>query len=162
MEYARIEMVLVRGGWSRSTVFPGALSGHVRGVVMDPTRLVVTHTIVASKVVRNLAPAHRGPSESASAPDDASRTLELSPRTNVVAAKTTLGRVSRIWVDRNSAKLTHVLVRAAGGMGRAPVEYVIDINRVASLSARTLTLHSGTEALLFLPIYRPDADIADD
>lgn len=160
MEYARIEMVLARGGWSRSAMFAGAVSGRVKGAVVDPARLVVTHTLVPAQVARQLAAAQPG----ADAAADAAATdgVTLTPKTIIQGETGSLGQMSRIWVDRATAKLTHVLFRAGGGLWGAKYEYVVAAQRIASLSSTRVALKPGMDALVALPLYRADVDIAAD
>lgn len=160
MEFARIEMVCVRGRWSRGTVLAGAVSGRVKGAVIDPERFVVLRTIVAGHVGRNLATAASQTLTNGQAESD--REVLLSSQTLVRNAKQGLGRVSRLWVDKTSGRLTHVLVRSSWSLGRARVEYVVDFKRIGSIGERALVLATDASMPLVLPEFRRDADIAVD
>ena len=46
MEYARVELRPVAGGWSRGVLVSGAAGGSPRGAVVRPADLVVTHTLL--------------------------------------------------------------------------------------------------------------------
>lgn len=159
MQYARIEMVFVRGGWSRSTMCAGAVSGPVRGAVVDPTRLIVTHTLVSPKLARRLDVAHSIGGDVVAAPIDATT---LNPKTPVFGGKGAIGQVSRAWVDRSSACITHVLLRAGGGIFKNGPEYVVDANKIAKVSQSGVVLKPGVDALIMLPVFRSDAAIAAD
>lgn len=159
MQYARIEMLFVRGGWSRSTTCAGAVSGPVRGAVVDSTHLVVTRSFVSARIARHLAETHLSADDALGIPADAAT---LTHKSTVTGSKGPIGHVSRVWVDRASAQVTHVLLRGAGGIFHNGPEYIVEAKRIAAVTSAGIILKPGMDTLIMLPVYRPDADIAAD
>jgi osmotically-inducible protein OsmY/sporulation protein YlmC with PRC-barrel domain len=154
MEYARIELMLIRGGWTRGIAVPGAVAGQVKSVIVDTAQWTIAQTIVAPKVARHLAPV----ASATDAPELASA-ISLTNKSVARSAKGVIGRVSRVWVDRRTGRVSHLLLRAPRG-GKA--EYVVDAKHIAAFDALGVSLHPGADGLFLLPLYRPDAVIASD
>lgn len=159
MQYARIEMLFVRGGWSKGTTCTGAVSGSVRGAVVDPAHLVVTHSLVSARVAGHLAENHPSSEVVLSIPTDAAI---LTSKSSVTGSKGPIGHVSRVWVDRASAQVTHVLFRDTNGLFHNGPEYIIEAKRIAAVTPAGIILKPGMDTLLMLPLFRSDADIAAD
>jgi osmotically-inducible protein OsmY len=153
MEYARIEISLVRQGWARPGRMPGAAPGPAFAVEVDPATLGIVATTLAARRLRKLGAA---PAE-ATGETGAER---VSAGTSLVGARGALGRVARLWVDRETLRLMHVLVRPSGA--HAGTLHVVPAGSVTLASSNRFTTSLDAAALAALPLYRPDSEILAD
>lgn len=161
MEYTRIEMLLVRSFWSPSMRVAGAVGGQVRGVVIDPSDLAVTHTVIPHKRARempSLAAAHLDPA-GASDPDGS---VALSANASVHGPGGALGSLSRLWVDRSAGHVTHVLFRSGTPLSRVRREHILPAELIESIGRAGVVVKIGPAAIAELPLFRADALIAVD
>jgi osmotically-inducible protein OsmY len=138
----------------------GAVPGLVRGVALE---------ISSNRVVATLAPRSRRSEASVKGARAigtdrtplAAGQVRLTARTSVLAGSATLGTVSRLWVDRTTSALTHILVRPAGFFSRQP-ERIVALDLVADMRDEGLRLKIGAADYAELPVYRSDAAIDAD
>src|SRR5690348_943983 len=100
MEYARIEIALVRRGWARPVPVPGAVPGPAFAVNVDPTTLHVAVTTLAARRLRKL-----GAAPPAALEGNVARGVAVKAGATLVGARGTLGRVARLWVDRETMRV---------------------------------------------------------
>jgi hypothetical protein len=154
MEYARVEMLLVRG-WTRSVQVAGAIDGPVRGVLVIPSELTVARTLLSPKRARQRASL----SASAALPDGA---VLLRPGVPVRGTSGVLGVLSRVWVASVTNQITHVLMRTGGLLTRGPFERIIPAELIAAIGGSGLTARVSPADVRGLPIFRADHLIAAD
>ncbi len=161
MLYTRLEIRLLRRGWSRGTLFSGPVGGKACGAVIDPATGTVTHTLVPRARRRTPAvdPARALGDERSPVASDLVR---LVAGTHVRIGAARVGRVTCLWVDRASSALTHALVRPRAGVFSREVERVLPIELIESVGDSGLALSKGAPPLRDLPPYREDAAIAHD
>ena len=175
MENLRLDLRLVGSGILGSrVVVDGAVGGRVLGAYIDPKTSIVTQTIVPQRIARqrgqevSTTPAvgsvligpdtaiygdDAPPQGSDAAPQDAPKKLQDAPKKH---DKKRIGKLSRLWVDRGSATLTHLLFTMNG------MEHVVQAAQVASFSAQHIALTLTSNEALALPVSRDDAAIAGD
>ncbi|HEY7983901.1 MAG TPA: BON domain-containing protein [Ktedonobacterales bacterium] len=153
MEYARIECSLVHKGWAPQARVRGMVSGPAFAVAVEPATLAVVATTLAARRLRQLG-------ASASADAAAATVVTLAAGARLVGAHGTLGRVARLWVDRDTLRLRHVLVRPAGA--RAGTLRVVPAELLTQVAPQRITTSADAKALAALPLYRDDAAILAD
>jgi osmotically-inducible protein OsmY len=160
MEYSRVDMQLARGGWARGLRIAGALPGVVRGIVVR----VADRTIAYTLVTRRHAPhssADAGQAEPATAPlPEGSEVITGAAR--ALGPSGSVGRVTRVWVDRVSGRVTHVLVRQSRGLLREGPERIVPAELVDGFARDRVRLKLNAEEVAALPPYRPDSAIGAD
>ncbi|HEV2235517.1 MAG TPA: BON domain-containing protein, partial [Ktedonobacterales bacterium] len=122
-------------------------------VEIEPATLAVVATTIAARRLRQL-----GAGTSDGAASTSAVTLLAGAR--LVGARDTLGRVARLWVDRDTWRLKHVLVRPAGARGGTL--HVVPANLLTQVAPRRITTTVDSRALAALPLYRDDAAILAD
>ena len=118
MEYARIEIKLVRKGWARPIRLPGAVPGPAFDVEIDPASLRLVATTVSPRRMRQL-----GMSPGAGATDP--NAIRVAASTLLAGVRGPLGRVTQLWVDRAGDRhvlLGEPLLHGDDQEGDAPVE----------------------------------------
>src|SRR5579863_9196392 len=157
MEYARLEMKLVREGWSRSMAFAGALSGPVAGAVVSSPSWQVSRTLLRRKDVHKSErrSTTTPPSPVAGPAPEGSSVLTL--KSSVVGPQGAIGVLSRLWVSRADACVTHLLVQVPGGD-----EHIVPVNLVENLSGSRVILKVNKDAVRRLFLYRPDAQLESE
>jgi osmotically-inducible protein OsmY len=153
MEYARIEIALVRQPWARPGQVPGAVPGPAFAVDIDPATLHVAATTLAARRLRKLGVA---PAEAL----DVAVATRVAAGTSLVGARGTLGRVARLWVDRETMRLMHLLVRPSGAS--AGTLHVVPAGSVTLAAPSRFTISLDAAALAALPLYRADGEILAD
>lgn len=160
MHYTRLEMRLLPRGWSRGSLYEYAIAGIVLGVAVDVASGTVSHTLVGG--------GRRAPKVAGAAPvGDASTTLpagcvRLTRGIRVNCGTATIGHVTRVWCDQVTAKVTHIIMRDAGGIpGRRP-ERVVEVAHIGRFTEEGLELTKAVQAVSDLPLLREDADILRD
>ncbi|MBA3824041.1 MAG: BON domain-containing protein [Ktedonobacterales bacterium] len=149
MDSMRLEMRL-GSALGSSTVVKGTVAGEVLAAVLDPATLTVVQTAVASRVARQLGLAAEG---AAGTPG-----IRLSSKTEVRVAggKHNLGNLGRLWADRATNHLTHILI------SKDRAFYVLDVAHVATFDAQHIILTENVRDLQSIPVYRDDAAIGGD
>lgn len=150
MELSRLELRLNGGaGLGSKVMVAGAVGGRTLGAIIDPTALRIVQTVLASRVARQIGV----PATNETYPSG----VLLSTETIIVLpTKKKLGKLTRLWAERGTGQLTHVLVAMNGA------EHVVDVKDIAQFTARQLTLKSGSDSNSHHPIYRDDAAMAQD
>jgi osmotically-inducible protein OsmY len=153
MEYARIEISLVGRGFARPARVRGAVGGPAFAVEIDPATFRVVATTIAARRVRQLAARASEPAGEPSA-------TPLTAGLPLIGVAGTLGRVARLWVDRESARLMHVLVQPAGAT--ADTLHIVPAAHITAIEPARLTTELQAAHLAALPRYRADSDILTD
>jgi osmotically-inducible protein OsmY len=156
MRYTRLELRFLPRGWSRGTLYTGAVGGKIRGAVIDPVGRVITHTLVP----RTRRRAYEV--EATRAVGDERTPLPAEHVRITVGAKVrlgtaTVGQVTCLWSDRLSSSLTHVLVRPRVGLFQQAPERILPLELVETMTENTFQLSKGAPALGELPLHRDDA-----
>jgi osmotically-inducible protein OsmY len=161
MEYARLEVRFVPGGWSSGTLITGLAGVNVRGVLVRPFDLVVTHTLLKGSGRRLRIPtgAQVVGNVGAVLPEG---NVRLVRGASVTQGGKRVGRVSAVWCDRATGHIMHVLVRPEGGLLRRPPERVLSADEVSELTSEGLLLGAGTTPIKALTTFRPDREIEAD
>jgi osmotically-inducible protein OsmY len=155
MEYARIEIALVRRLWARPVRMPRAMPGPAFAVDIDPATLHVATTTLATRRLRR-----RSATPLAATDGTLAGVIVLRAGTVLVGARGTLGRVARLWVDRETMRVMHLLVRPSGA--HASTLHVVPASSVTLAAPNRFTTGLDAGALAALPLYRPDGEILDD
>jgi hypothetical protein len=161
MEHTRIEMLLVRDGWSRGVQVAGAVAGQVRGVVIDPADRAVTQTVIPHRRARALSSLATAQYEPVGAVDP-NRSVVLGANASVRGPGGALGSLSRLWVDRSSGRLTHALIRPRTPLLRPRRERILPAELIESIGPKGLVVKIGPAAIADLPLFRDDALVAAD
>ncbi len=150
MNYARMELLLVRGGWSKGFNFAGAVSGAVEGVAVDTSQWQVIQTRLPRKIVRRhtITQLSLGPTLLSPAPPGL---VWISKGTSVRGPQGLIGKLSRLWVSRADTSITHVLVRTRGND-----EYIIPLHHVETMNNSSVLLKIDSHAVRQLFVYRHD------
>ena len=149
MDQLRLELRLTGGANLGSrTIVPGPIVGNVLGAVIASDGLGVIQTIVPSRLARQQNLAGVGDTPAAG--------VQLTASTEVTLhqGKKKLGPLSRLWVDRESKQVTHLLFTAHHE------SHVVDVTHVATFDAKQIVLAESIHSLHELPIYRDDATLA--
>jgi len=164
MEYARLELRFTPGGWSSGTLITG-LAGEgargVRGVLVRPFDLVVTHTLLTGgpRPVALPSVAQVAGDTGITAPEGSVRLVKGA---SVTQGGKRVGQLSALWCDRATGRIMHVLARPAGGLLRRPAERVLSVEEVSELTSEGLVLGAGTAPIKALTPYRADREIEAD
>jgi osmotically-inducible protein OsmY len=153
MEYARDDIALRRGGWSRAARIQGAVAGTAREVRLEPGSWHVLATLVSRQRARQLG--RMGLGEAGATEADASA-LRVTAATRVVGPQGAVGRVAHLWVSRGTGALTHAVLRTHEALRIVPAEAL----QATAQGALRTTL--GHDEFLRLPLYRPDEAITAD
>ena len=129
-------------------IVKGAVTGRVLGVYIDPAQKQILATAIPS---RNAKQTGAAVMSEATAPG-----IFFDQKTMVLAGGKQLGKLSRIWAERNTGKLTHVLFLTGGN------EHVVPVAHIAQFAAKQLQLDLPVAEAHDLPVYRDDAAIAGD
>jgi len=149
MEQLRLDLRLIGQPLLGSRVIVnGAANGRVIGAYVDPDVQRIVQTILPSRDVRQ-----SGLVATSAANGDA---VLLDQKTTIQVGNKPLGKLSRIWAERGTGKITHVLFQAGGN------EHVVSIDHVEQITSRHLQLNLASNDAQALPIYRDDAAIAAD
>lgn len=148
MEYTRIEILLTTGGWSSPVMVAGAVAGHARGAYVDASTLAIQGTLVAKKRARDL--------ERVAAPAVGSGGVEIKVRGRVRGPSGLVGHITRLWADRRTGHITHLLVRRGGA------EHIIPAALIEGIDPRWVMLKVTASQVAELPIFREDAAIEAD
>lgn len=157
MEYARLELTLVRGGWSRGIVMAGAVSGSVEAVRVDLHTVQVTHTTLTRRAGRTRTPRQDAAVAAVSAHLAPATSSLLTLNTRVAGPSGRVGKLSRLWVSRLDARISHLLVRVRGAD-----EHIVPMNLVESLGRTQVRLKVDRDTIRRLFVYRPDRVLTND
>src|SRR5258708_32721014 len=158
MYYSRLELRFLPRGWLGGKLLEGVVAGAVRGVALELASRQVEYTLVQPK---RGARSHDVVAHSAGT----ARTVlpaglvRLTARTRVMANTTAVGWVSRIWCDRHSRELTHLLVQTRHALLVRSVERIVEASYLDDLKGGRLSLKLPPAAFAGLPTYRPDPAI---
>ncbi len=161
MYYSRLELRFLTRGWTGGQLLEGVVAGAVRGVALELASRQVEYTLVQPK---RGARSHDVVAHSAGT----ARTVlpaglvRLTARTRVMANTTAVGWVSRIWCDRHSRELTHLLVQTRHALLVRSVERIVEASYLDDLKDGRLTLKLPPADFAGLPKYRLDAAILAD
>jgi osmotically-inducible protein OsmY len=161
MEYARVELRWVFGGWSRGALVQGAVGGRVRGVVVDPAELRVASTLLAPLRRRESLPRDRkllGDERTPTPP----QFVTLTRGCVALRGRQRVGVVVALWCDNATGVLRHALVSPGRALLGRRMEYVLDAAHIQGVGKNTLALTDDAPALDALALYRPDADLEHD
>jgi osmotically-inducible protein OsmY len=153
MEYARIEITLIRKVIGRPSRVQGAVGGPAYAVAIDPATLRVVATTVAARRMRQLG---LQASEAVSEPS----TIALEAGLALVTSEGVLGRVAQLWVDRESVRLMDVLVQPIGAS--ADTLHTVPAAHLTSIAPNRLSTGMKAAHLAALPRYRADSEILAD
>src|SRR5260221_2144348 len=164
MEYARLELRFTPNGWSSGTLITGLAADGMRGlrgVLVRPFDLVVTHTLVKRAGRRTALPPGAQVAGDARTPAPEG-SVRLVKGAAVTQGGKCVGRLSALWCDRATGRITHVLVRPTGSLLRRPAERVLSAEEVSELTGEGLVLTTGTAPIQALTPYRADSEIEAD
>ncbi|HKB48529.1 MAG TPA: hypothetical protein VKC57_12580, partial [Ktedonobacterales bacterium] len=153
MYYSRLELRFLTRGWTGGQLLEGVVAGAVRGVALELASRQVEYTLVQPK---RGARSHDVVAHSAGT----ARTVlpaglvRLTARTRVMANTTAVGWVSRIWCDRHSRELTHLLVQTRHALLVRSVERIVEASYLDDLKDGRLTLKLPPADFAGLPKYR--------
>jgi osmotically-inducible protein OsmY len=147
------------GAMGSRAVVAGVVAGDVLAAVLDAATVTVVQTVVPSRVARQKALAAVGEEPTATG-------VSLTTATEVVSANgKQMGKLSRLWVDRSTNHVTHILLtkeqRFSLG-GERGLMHVLEVAHVASFDGGRITLAEQVTDLDTIPVYRDDAAIAGD
>ncbi|HEX9069545.1 MAG TPA: BON domain-containing protein, partial [Ktedonobacterales bacterium] len=157
MEYARAELRFAGGIGPRPLVFAGLVEGPIRGIVVEPDSLTVTHTLVSSGRARKLGPS-RQPVGEQSAPL-AQGAITLTAGLSLVSDGGRLGQIPAVWCDRASGQIMDVLVARGGGFMRPAVEHIVPASAIHGVGQGRLVLSKDAPPAGAWPPYRADAQL---
>jgi osmotically-inducible protein OsmY len=161
MDYARVEMLLVRGAWPRGISVRGAVAGPALAVIVDPNTRMVTHTVVQPRRMRQLRAAEDG--YGISADDRESQNgVSITASTRVRGVNASLGVLTRVWVDRASSCVTHVVIRRHMGVLASGPERIVPIDRVEEMRLGTILVKLDSTGFSDMPVFRSDSLIERD
>jgi osmotically-inducible protein OsmY len=161
MYYNRLELRFMSRGWTGGQLLEGAVEGDVRGVAIEATSRQIEFTLVQPRrgAMRHQAITHSvGNARTQLAPD----LVRITSRTRVEADGVPVGWVSRLWCDRGSRELTHVLVQTRHSLLVRSVERIVEVRFVKSLMEGKVMLLTPASGFAALPPHRSDADILAD
>jgi osmotically-inducible protein OsmY len=162
MQYARIEMLLGGGGGLQGLRIAGPVGGQVRGAVINPADLSVTHTILSRKRAQHISSRAAVTAEPAHAPlPDGLQTVTGATRVRGPQGGV-LGNVSRLWVAQTTGRITHVLMRKRSGLFSRGPERVVPVELLEAVPHGGLAAKIGPREFDELPRYRPDDAIEAD
>jgi osmotically-inducible protein OsmY len=149
MDTLRLELRLSGGpNLGSRTVVEGAVAGSVLGAVIDPAGPTVRQTILPSRVARQMQLAEAG--------DTLAEGVHVTAGTHVITGKNKKkhGNLSRLWVERATNHLTHILFT----LDREA--RVVEVAHIASFSDKEIVLDEAITNLNDLPVYRDDPTLA--
>lgn len=161
MEYARIELRWISGGWSQGALIEGAALGRVRGVVVDPDEARVVYTLLAPPRRRESLPASAKVVGDAHTPTPP-QYVTLTRGVALLRSGSRAAFVVALWCDNATGVIRHALVSPGRALFGRGMEYVLDASYIQGFGSNAITLTADAPALDTLPPYRPDAAIERD
>ncbi len=149
MDTLRLELRLSGGpNLGSRVVAAGAVAGNVLGAVIDPAGPTVRQTLLASRVARQMHLAEAG--------DTVGEGVQVTAGTHVIAGKHKKkhGSLSRLWVDRATNQITHILFTLDHEAR------VVDVAHIAAFGDKEIVLGDAITNLNDLPVYRDDPTLA--
>jgi osmotically-inducible protein OsmY len=161
MYYNRLELRLMSRGWTGGQLLEGAVEGNVRGVAIEASSRQIEFTLVQP---RRGAQRHQAITRSAgnARTQLATDLVRITSRTRVEAEGVPVGWVSRLWCDRGSRELTHVLVQTRHSLLVRSFERIVEVGIVKSLAEGKVVLLTSASGFTALPPHRSDGDILAD
>jgi osmotically-inducible protein OsmY len=161
MYYSRLELRFLMRGWTGGQLLEGVVAGAVRGVALELASRQIEYTLVQPKrgVRSHDVVTHSAGTARTVLP---AGLVRLTARTRVVANTTPVGWVSRIWCDRHSRELTHLLVQMRHALLVRPVERIVAASYLDDLRDSRLMLKLSPADFAGLPQFRLDAAILAD
>jgi osmotically-inducible protein OsmY len=159
MEYARAEMRFASGIGPRPLLFAGLVEGSVRGIVVEPDSLTVTHTLVSSGQAKKLGPSRRPISDQSTVAQGA---ITLMVGLSLMSEGGRMGTIPAVWCDRASGQIMDVLVARGGGFMRAAVEHIVPASAILGVGQGRLVLSKDAPPAGTWPPYRADAQLTRD
>jgi osmotically-inducible protein OsmY len=161
MHYNRLELRLLPRGWSGGQLVEGVVPGAVRGVAVEVESGQVEYTLIQPKHGARAGDTalHQAGNARTQLPSGLAR---VTRQCRVRAGNQTIGWVSRVWCDRLSREVTHLLVQSRRALLVHAVERIVEVAYVASWSDGAITLKVSPADAANLPIYRTDGAIAAD
>jgi osmotically-inducible protein OsmY len=161
MEYARVELRWVLGGWTRGALVEGAAPGRVRGVIVDADALRVVYTLLAPLRRRESLPPGAKLVGDARTPTPP-QYVTLTRGVDLLRDRSRVGTVTALWCDNASGAIRHALVSPGRALLGRGMEYVLDARYIQGLATNKIMLTAAAPAFDALPPYRPDAVIEKD
>ncbi len=156
MDSMRVEMRLSSGAaMGGRTVVAGAVGGPVLGAVIDPEGAIVVQTILSSRIARQL--------QLPEVSEGVANGPQLAAGTEVVGGPKhkKLGKLSRLWVDRATNRLTHILFSVSGLLGASGEEHVVEAAHITEIGPKQIVLDDSITSTKDVPVFRDDATLAD-
>lgn len=161
MDFARVEMLLVRGAWPRGISVRGAVAGPALAVMLDPNTRMVTYTVVQPRRMRQLRAAN-GECDAPADNRESQNGVSITASTRVRGIDGPLGVLTRVWVDRASSCVTHVVVRRHMGVLASGPERIVPIDRVEDIRLGVITVKLDSTGFSDMPVFRSDSLIERD
>lgn len=161
MYYNRLELRFISRGWTGGQLLEGAVEGSVRGVAIETSSRQIEYTLVQPRrgAKRHQAVISSAGNAHTQLPSDLVR---ITSRTRVEAEGVPVGWVSRIWCDRNSREVTHVLVQTRHSLLMRSIERIVEARYVGTFTEGKVALKTSASGFVALPPHRSDADILAD
>jgi osmotically-inducible protein OsmY len=129
-------------------IIKGAAGGRVFGAYIDPA---------SRRIIATALPQRNAKQTGAEVLNEqGAQGALLEHKTVIQVGNKQLGKLSRIWAERDTGKLTHVLFLAGGN------EHVVPVAHIGQLTAKHIQLDIAVSEAQALPVYRDDAAIAGD
>src|SRR5262249_28107971 len=109
MEYARVELRWILGGWSRGMLVEGVAPGRVRGVIVDPEAGRVFYTLLAPLRKRESLPAGANLVGDERAPTPP-QYIRLTRGVALLRGGSSVGAVTALWCDNATGEIRHALI----------------------------------------------------
>jgi len=143
MDATRLELSLSSSFLGSKVTVPGAVSGRVLGISIDPSTKRIVQTVVTNRVATQLT---MNPVDG-----ELAGAVLLNHSTNIMLQQRKLGAISRIWADSATSIITHLLFKVGN------TEHVIEAKHIESISEKQIILAADTPRNI--PIYRDDSAI---
>jgi osmotically-inducible protein OsmY len=148
MEHSRLEVRLGGANLGSQVTVAGAVGGRAQGALVDPATRQVLQTVIASRIARQI-----GLNPDTAVPANG---VKLTGDTRIQTQQKKLGKLSRLWVDRATQQVTHILLTNHG------TEQVVDCAYIDQWTPQFISLKEDSMKAGRLPAYRDDAAIAGD
>lgn len=155
MEHARLELRLSSSSSSSRVIVAGAVGGQVVGAIIDPSATRIVQTQVSTRIAQQMG--------AAVSLDPAAGGVLINGQTAVmVKKKRTHYHIKRVWAERESGLVTHLLLASNNVFAPGGPEHVVPAEQIETFESKNITLAAGVRSVDQFPIYRDDADIASD
>ncbi len=155
MEHTRLELRLSSSPGNSRVTLPGTVGGAVVGIIIDPNGPLVLQTQVTARV------AHQLNQQATTTP--LAHGILLDGQTAVlIKKKKVMYRIKRVWVQRDSGTITHILLADSNFFASSKPEHVVPADQIATFESKNVVLLPTIESVEHFPVYRDDAEIARD